>query len=73
MIIDSIFTLFLKLLDFLPDFALNFIDGFLNLLSYFSWVNYIIDVPLALVVMANLISFRIGASIVKWVLGFVHS
>lgn len=69
MITDSILGIFFKLLDKL-DFKFfeidsDFVNGFLNILSYLSWINYIINVPLMLGTLVTVILVKSNAAVIK--------
>lgn len=69
MITDSILGVFFKLLDKIDlkffNIDSDFINGFLNVLSYLSWINYIINVPLMLGTLVTVILVKSNAAVIK--------
>lgn len=55
------------------EFGLNFMDGFLNVLSYLSWLNYIINVPMALLTVSVVLSVKFNAAIVRFIIKIIKN
>ena len=51
----------------------NFVSGFLDVLSYLSWLNYIINVPMALLTISVVLSVKFNAAIVRFIIKIIKN